>query len=108
MTRRFEQIFHHIFGRACARARDAEVRAAPLHRYRHAVFDQAQVFIERAAEVCEPRVVRGHEIEFARRFDGSGSGHQLAARRCTPAGITLMKRPRSDCGRASTMTTSTK
>ena len=98
LARGFEQVAHHVFGRVRARAGDAEIRAAPFHRHGHAVFDEAQVFVERAAEIREPRVVGGHEIEFADGFDGSGSGHQFSqcrgATRCSCAGMTLTRRPR--------------
>ena len=77
LARGFEQIAHHVFGRVRARAGDAEIRAATFDRHGHAVFDEPQIFVERAAEVREPRVVRRHEIEFAGGFDGSGCGHQL-------------------------------
>ena len=110
----FEQIAEHIFGGMRARAGDAEARAAPLHRHGHAVFDETQVFVERAAQVREARVVRrqrGRIRARVRRERGWTSiallqSHaSLAAR---PSGATLARRPRSDCGRASMITTSTK
>ena len=76
MARRLEQIAHHVLGRV--RARCPTMRKFAPRRFtdtRHAVFDEAQIFIERAAQIREPRVVGRHEIEFAHGFDGSGSGH---------------------------------
>ena len=71
-----EQVAHQVFGGVRARAGDAETRAAALHGHAHAVLDEAQVFVERPAQVREPRVVRRHEIEFAGGFDWGGGGHQ--------------------------------
>jgi hypothetical protein len=56
-------------------ADDAEGGAAAFDRDTHAIFDQANIFIERAAKIREPRIVGRHEIEFAGGFDGSGSRH---------------------------------
>jgi hypothetical protein len=58
-----------------ALARDAEIRAAAFHRDAHAVLDEAQVLVERTAQIRQPRVVGRYEIEFAGGFDWSGRRH---------------------------------
>ena len=64
--RGLEQVAQQVFGGRAARSPgDAEVRAAALHRHAHAILDEAQVLVERAAQVRQPGVVRRHEIEFA-------------------------------------------
>ncbi len=64
-ARNVEELADDVFrGRRGPRADDAEIAAATADLHVQAVFEQAQVFIQRAAQVREARVVRGLEIEF--------------------------------------------
>ena len=73
-----------LLGAARARAANAEIVAAAADLDIQTHFEQAQIFIQRPAQVCQARVVGGLEQEFARV--GSGySGH----------GLRLHRRPRT-------------
>jgi hypothetical protein len=64
-----EQVTHQVLGSVRSLARDAETRATAFHRHAHSVLDQAQVLVERTAQVREPGIVGRHEIEFAGGLD---------------------------------------
>ena len=80
-----EQVAQHALGAGGARARS---RGNWLPRRRISTprrcFDQPQVLVERTAQMREPRVVLGHEIEFT---VGATQPHG-SSRRC------FMRRPR--------------
>jgi hypothetical protein len=61
-----EELAQGIFGLRSARAANAKVAAATTDLDIETRFEQAQVFVERSAEICESQVVRRIEIEFAR------------------------------------------
>ena len=75
LPREVEQLAQRVFGAGRARADDAEIVAAPADLHVQARFEQAQVLIQRAAQIGEPRVVRRLEIEFAR--SGTGGHDQV-------------------------------
>ena len=74
VVREVEQLAQHVLRRLRrARAGDAEVAAAAADLHAEPLLDQAQVLVERTAQVGEARVVRRLELEFAR--SGWSCGH---------------------------------
>jgi hypothetical protein len=69
-----EERAQRLLGAVRARAADAEVVAAAADLNIETHFEQAQIFIERPAQVRQARVVGGLEQEFA-RVGGGDSGH---------------------------------
>ena len=63
--RQIEQLAHDIFSHACFRTGDAEIAAAAADLHVQALLEQVKIFVQRATEIREPRVVGGLEIEFA-------------------------------------------
>jgi hypothetical protein len=78
-------------------ADDAEVVPAPADLHIQARFEQAQILIQRAAQIREPRIVAGLEIKFPLRFGGRGDDWSFQE----------SSLPRSVCARSSVITTST-
>ncbi len=64
-ARQVEQLVHQVFGHRGGGSEHAEVSAAAANLDIQPVFEQPQVFIERAAQIREPQVVRRLEVEFA-------------------------------------------
>ena len=91
-----------IFGAFRMGADDAEIVAAPADLYIQARFEQAQVLIQRAAQIRQPRVVGGLEIEFSLRLGPLRFEHWGDDWSFQESSL-----PRSVCARSSVITTST-
>ena len=69
-----KQLPQRIFGAFRLDANDTEVVAAPADLYIQARFEQAQILVQRTAQICQPSVVGGLEIEVSLRWGLLGLG----------------------------------
>ena len=108
------QLAPRTLGRLGLQALHAKAVAAAPDLHIEARLEQAQVRIERPAQARKPRVVGRLQVELARDGNGGRSQVQALKAACRPGDLPRARAgasasvPRSECGRASVTTTSTK